>query len=79
MKDDSTNEKLLYIAVERQDIRTSRTFTKNAKHGMRVSRSVTINFDAPTIVEHIEMACPNYELTPDGPVYTRKKKDTNEK
>ena len=41
----------------------------------------TINFDAPSpsIVEHIEIACPGYELTSDGPVYKQEKKDSDEK
>lgn len=58
------------------DVRTSRRFKRTASLGMKVWRSMTVNFDCVYVIEHVELECPNYELTPNGPVYKRKKKET---
>jgi hypothetical protein len=65
-----------FIAAPRQDIRTSREFRRGASHGMKVWRSMTINFDLIQMIEHVVLECPNYKLTDRGPVYDRKKKET---
>ena len=59
----------VYIEAPRPDIRKSRSFRRVAPLGMKVWRSMTINFDTPHVVEHIEIGCPNYKLTDRGPVY----------
>jgi len=64
-----------FTEVPRHDIRTSRKFRRGATLGMKVWRSMTVNFDLPQIIEHVEIECPNYELTPNGPMYKRKKKE----
>lgn len=69
-------DKEVLIAIPKPDIRTSRQFKRGASHGMKIWRSMTINFDLAQMIEHVELECPNYELTPNGPVYKRKKKET---
>jgi len=51
------------------DVRTSRKFKRTVPLGMKVYRSMTINFDCRFAIEHVEIECPGYELTPDGPVH----------
>jgi hypothetical protein len=67
-----------FIEVPRQDIKTSRKFRRGASHGMKVWRSMTINFDLIQMIEHVVMECPNYKLTNCGPVYDRKGKEETE-
>lgn len=54
---------------------TTRRFRRSAPLGMKVWRSVTRNFDYDLEIEHIELACPGYELSNNGPVHKRRKKD----
>jgi len=61
------NEEFPYIAERKQDVKTSRKFCKNVPLGMQVYRSMTVNFDIPQIIEHIEIACPMFTLTENGP------------
>lgn len=39
----------------------------NATLGMRVYHERTLDWDVMTLVHHIELAMPGYELTPNGP------------
>ena len=64
MKD--TDDRFL-IKDSKNDIQTSKRRRKNVHLGMQVYRSMTVNFNTLQIVEHIELACPKYTLTPDGP------------
>ena len=50
------------------DVRTTRKFKRSAPLGMKVWRSLTINFDCMQLVEHIELECPGFVLTEQGPV-----------
>ena len=56
----------------RSDIKTSRRFRRRVAGGMRVSRSMTVNFDLLQIIEHVEIECPNHKLTNNGPVFEYK-------
>lgn len=40
---------------------------RSAPLGMKIWRSAALNLDCMQIVEHIEIACPKYELTARGP------------
>lgn len=51
---------------------TTRRFRRSAPCGMKVWRAVTRNFDYGTEIEHVELACPGYELSNNGPVHKRK-------
>ena len=53
----------------------TRRFRRSEKYGMLVWRSVTKNVDSGTEIEHIEIECPQYELTGRGPVLKKKKKE----
>jgi hypothetical protein len=53
----------------------SRRFRRNVGFGMKVWRSATRNFDYKTEIEHVELACPSYELTERGPVIAKKEKE----
>ena len=64
MKD---NDQPVLIENPKQDIQTSRRFCRNVPLGMQVYRSMTVNFDIPSMVEHIEMACPEFTMTENGP------------
>lgn len=55
---------------------TTRWFRRNCGLGMRVWRANTRNFDYDVDIEHVEIGCPKYELTPNGPALKRKKKET---
>ena len=56
-----------YLKAPDPVILTSSKFRRLVGHGMKVWRSETRNIDNGTVVEHIEMACPGYELTKRGP------------
>jgi len=58
-----------FIEVPRQDIRKSRSFRRVVPLGMKVWRSMTINFDLAQTIEHVVLECPQYKLTNNGPVY----------
>lgn len=47
---------------------TTRKFRRNETLGMVVWRTDTINLDNGNEIEHIEIACPGFELTVSGPV-----------
>ncbi len=64
MKD---NDQPILIENSKNDIQTSKRRRKNIHLGMQVCRSMTANFDTLQIVEHIELECPKYTLTDDGP------------
>ena len=61
------SEQQVLIENPRQDVQTSRRFCRNICLGMQVYRSMTVNFDTFQIVEHIEIACPQFTLTNSGP------------
>ena len=50
-----------------QDVQTSKKRRKNVAGGMQVCRWMTVNFDLSLMVEHIELSCPKFTLTKDGP------------
>lgn len=60
------------------DVRTSRRFKRSAPLGMKIIRSMTVNFDCKYTVEHVETECPDYELTPNGPVHKEKTGESDE-
>lgn len=45
-----------------------------AAYGMRVSQEQTIDWKRMTIVQHIEISMPGYELTSNGPKFIYPKK-----
>jgi hypothetical protein len=57
----------ILIPNSKNDIQTSKKRRKNVALGMEVCRSMTANFDTLQIVEHIELSCPKYTMTNDGP------------
>lgn len=61
--------------VGRPLVLTTRRFRRSAKLGMKVWRSVTRNFDYDLEIEHIEIGCPGYELSNNGPVHKKKEED----
>jgi len=69
------DEEFKYVAVPRPDIRMSRQHKRGAPLGMKVWRSMTINFDLLQTIEHVVIACPNYKLTERGPVFDFKTKE----
>ena len=62
----------------KMDVKTSRRFKRTVPLGMKVWRSLTVNFDCVYTIEHIETECPGYVLTDDGPVHKRKKRVTED-
>lgn len=52
-------------------ILTSRRFRRPANFGMKIWRSATRNFDYDLEIEHVEIACPGYKLTDNGPMMDR--------
>lgn len=56
-----------FIENSKNDIQTSKKRRKNVTLGMQVCRSMTVNFDTLQLVEHIELECPEYTMTNDGP------------
>ena len=61
------NDQPILIKNSRQDVPTSRRFCKNVHLGMKVYRSMTVNFDISQVIEHVEMSCPQFTLTKNGP------------
>ena len=59
----------------KMDVKTSRRFKRTVPLGMKVWRSLTVNFDCAYIVEHIVTACPGYILTENGPVHKHEEKE----
>lgn len=64
MKD--TDQPIL-IENSKNDVQTSKKRRKNVALGMQVCRSMTVNFDTLQLIEHIELACPKFTLTENGP------------
>lgn len=54
--------------------------TYKATHGMRVSQKQAIDWKHLTIVQHIELSMPGYELTNNGPkfIYPKKRELAND-
>ena len=61
------NDQPVLIENPKDDVQTSRRFCKNVALGMQVYRSMTVNFTLNQIIEHIEIACPQFTLTKNGP------------
>jgi hypothetical protein len=61
------NDQPVLIENPKDDIQTSRRFCKNVALGMQVYRSMTVNFDTQHVIEHIELACPQFTLSKNGP------------
>ena len=61
------NDQPVLIENPKKEIQTSKRRRKNVALGMRVCRSMTMNFDLGLVVEHIELACPKFTLTKNGP------------
>lgn len=64
MKD---SDQPVLIENPKDNVQTSRRFCRNVPLGMQVYRSMTVNFDTPHVIEHIELACPQFTLSKDGP------------
>ena len=63
---DSEQQPVL-IENSKNDVQTSKRRRRNVALGMQVYRSMTVNFDTFQVIEHIELACPKFTLTKDGP------------
>jgi hypothetical protein len=61
------NDQPVLIENPKDDVQTSRRFCRNIPLGMQVYRSMTVNFTLGQVIEHIELACPKFTLTNDGP------------
>ncbi len=61
------NDQPVLIENPKDDVQTSKKRRKNVALGMQVCRSMTVNFDTFLVIEHIELACPKFTLTKDGP------------
>ena len=72
METEFTENMIKEAEAARPLVLTSRKFRRNANLGMKVWRSESRNFDYGTEVEHVEIACPSYELTERGPMIERK-------
>lgn len=62
-------------SVKQEDapfVLTTRRFRRTVSQGMHVWRSTTRNFETSEEIEHVEIACPGYELTSRGPVHKAK-------
>ena len=71
-------EMLKGIEAPRPLVLTTRRFRRSAPGGMKVWRSVTRNFDYDVEIEHVEIACPGYELSNSGPTHKRRETEDDE-
>jgi len=55
-------------------MKEKKTKTYKVTHGMRVSHEQIIDWRRMTIVHHIELEMPRYELTTNGPKFIEPKK-----